>query len=203
MEKGAQSLQKGGPLRGLLGRGGGLRMVEGGLQEGLLAVQPGLAVLGLLPEVGAAGLEEGGLGIVPQLGVQDGLELALDLLVPDGAGDLHPPLEVPRHQVCRGDEVLHLVPLAKDIDPGVLQVPAHDAGDLDVLGLQQHPGADAADAPDDHLHLDPRLGGLLELVDDVPFGDGVGLDADVPVAALVDLRLDQIAQAGLQAFGGH
>lgn len=75
-------------------------MVEGGLQEDLLAVQPGLAVLGLLPEVGAAGLEEGGLGIVPKLGVQNGLELALDLLVPDGAGDLHPPLEVPRHQVC-------------------------------------------------------------------------------------------------------
>src|SRR5699024_5283507 len=76
-EEGAQSLEKGGLLRGLLGRGGGLRVVEGGLHKDLLAVQPGLAVLGLLPEVGAAGLEEGGLGIVPQLGVQDGLELAL------------------------------------------------------------------------------------------------------------------------------
>ena len=79
----------------------------------------------------------------------------------------------------------------------MLQIAAHDAGDLDVLRFQQHPGAQAADAPDDHLHLHPRLRGLLELVDHVPLGDRVGLDADVALAAPVDLLLDQLAQLGL------
>ena len=79
----------------------------------------------------------------------------------------------------------------------MLQVAAHNAGDLDVLRLQKHPRADAADAPDNHLNLHPRLGGLPELVDDLPLCDGIGLDAEVALGSLVNLLLDHGAQLGL------
>ena len=169
--------------------------MEGDPHQLLLTVHPDGP--NLLPQIGAAGLQKGGLGVVLELEVQNIPQLLLDFPVPDGAGDLHPPLEVAGHQVRGGNEIFGLVSPAKDIDPGVLQVAAHNAGDLDVLRLQKHPRADAADAPDDHLNLHPRLGGLPELVDDLPLCDGIGLDAEVALGALVNLLLDHGAQLGL------
>ena len=81
-----------------LGQRGGFGGVEGGFHQLLLAVQPG-QLPRLFAQVGPAGLEEGGFGVVLQLQVQNPAQLFLEGLAPDGAGDLHPPLEVSGHQV--------------------------------------------------------------------------------------------------------
>ena len=84
----------------------------------------------------------------------------------------------------------------------MLQIPAHDAGHMDVL----RPGGDArahtADAPQDELHLNPRLAGLRQLVDDLPLGHGVGLDADKALRTLGNLSVDQLQQPGLDPRRG-
>ncbi len=91
-----------------------------------------------------------------------------------------------RLRVIRSAEAMKYLawsPPAKDIDSGVFQVAAHNAGDLDVLRLQKHPRADAADAPDNHLNLHPCLGGLPEFVDDLPPVMELAFDAEVALGA--------------------
>ena len=111
--------------------------------------------------------------------VQKIAQLVLDGLVKDGTGDLHPAAEVPGHQVRRRDEILRVRPPAKDVDSGVLQIPPDDAGDLNVLRLVQHPRPQAADAADNELDLNARLGRLAQLVNDLTLRDGVDLEAEV------------------------
>ena len=125
--------------------------------EDLLAVAGGKGVD--LAAVGAVGKEGAGLHVVLQLRVEDPEELPFDLLVIDGAGDLHPAVQVAGHEVRGGDKELRVRPAAKAVDPPVLQIPAHDAGDMDVLRLPGDAGTETADAPQNQLYLDPRPGG--------------------------------------------
>ena len=123
--------------------------------------------------------------------VQKIAQLVLDGRVKDGAGDLHPAAEVPGHQVRRRDEILRVRPPAKDVDSGVLQIPPDDAGDLDVLRLVQHPRPQAADAADNELDLNARLGRLAQFVNDLTLRDGVDLEAEVPLWPFGDLLVDE------------
>ena len=45
----------------------------------------------------------------------------------------------------------------------MLEVAAHEAADVEILGLARHTGADAADAADDHVDADTGTAGFLEL----------------------------------------
>ena len=157
----------------------------------------------LLPVVRAVGTEEAGLPVVSQLTVQHPLQLLPHLPVVDRTGDLHPPFQVPGHQVGGGQVHLGVRPLAEAVDAGVLQEPPHDAGHVDALRLPLHAGQETADAADDELHLHPRLRRRPELVNDAPFGDGIGLDADITVRPLLHFLVDEGAELVLDAVGGH
>ena len=135
--------------------------------------------------------------------MEDPDELLLHLRVIDGAGDLHPAVEVPGHEVRRGDVYPGVLPPAEAVDPPVLQIAAHDAGDVDILRVGGNPRPQAADAPQDHLDLDPGAGGLRQLVHDLPLSHGVGLDADIAVGALGHLLLDEGDQLCLDPGGGY
>ena len=123
--------------------------------------------------------------------VQKIAQLVLDGLVKDGTGDLHPAAEVPGHQVRRRDEILRVRPPAKDVNSGVLQIPPDDAGDLNVLRLVQHPRPQAADAADNELDLNARLGRLAQFVNDLTLRDGIDLEAEVPLWPFGDLLVDE------------
>ena len=85
----------------------------------------------------------------------------------------------------------------------MLQKPTHDAGHVDALRLPWHPRQNAADTADDELHLHPRLGRRPELVDDAPFGDGIGLDADISRLPLLHFLVNEDIQLFPDAVGGH
>ena len=123
--------------------------------------------------------------------VQKIAQLVLDGRVKDGAGDLHPTAKIPGHQVRRRDEILRVRPPAKDVDSGVLQIPPDDAGDLNVLRLVQHPRPQAADAADNELDLNARLGRLAQFVNDLTLRDGIDLEAEVPLWPFGDLLVDE------------
>ena len=160
-----------------------------------------LAVAGVqavdLPAVGAVRQQGAGLHVVLQLGAENPQQLGADLRVVDGAGDLHPAVEVAGHKVRRGDPQPGLPPPSETVDAPVLQIAAHDAGDMDVLRPGGDAGAQAADAPQDQLDLDPCLGGLRQLVHHLPLRHGVGLDADTALGALGDLPVDELQEPGL------
>lgn len=172
---------------------------------GRLCHKIGLGVEGcgaVLAVVGAVVEHPAGFYTVPELGVQDPFEHLSGLRVIDGAGDLYPAVQVPGHQVRGGDIYgLALAP-AEKIDPGVLQKPAHHAGDADVVCAAGNTRQEAANAPDDELDLYPCLGGIPELINDLPLGDRVGLDADIPLAAQPDLLVYAPQEHGLNAVGG-
>ena len=73
----------------------------------------------------------------------------------------------------------------------MLQIPPDDAGDLNVLRLVQHPRPQAADAADNELDLNARLGRLTQLVNDLTLRDGVDLEAEVPLWPFGDLLVDE------------
>ena len=54
----------------------------------------------------------------------------------------------------------------------MLQKLPHDAGHGDMVRLAWHAGHQAADAPDDQVHPHSCLGGLRQLVDQLPLRDG-------------------------------
>ena len=65
----------------------------------------------------------------------------------------------------------------------MLQIAAHDADDMDILGLIRDTGTQAADASHHHIDVDARLTCLDELVDEHFVGQAVDLDADVAALA--------------------
>src|SRR5690606_19092675 len=85
---------------------------------------------------------------------------------------------------------------------GVLQVPADDRADGDVLRQARHAGTEAADAPDDELDAGPRLGRPVEGVDHLGVDEGIHLHGDVPVL-LGGLLFDQLEHPPADAAGRH
>ena len=96
---------------------------------------------------------------------------------------------------------LRLAAAAEQEDPRVLEEPAEDRADLDVLGQARHPGPQRADAAHPDVDLHAGLRGAVERVDERLVDDGVDLACDAPGPGLagllvLDLGLDQLDQAG-------
>ena len=88
----------------------------------------------------------------------------------------------------------------------MLQIAAHQAADVQVLGLARHLGADAADAADDHINADPGAAGFFQLEDDVAVRDGVVFQDHRRRAAQaggIDDAVHLIQQDALEAQRGH
>ena len=119
---------------------------------------------------------------------------------------LHPAFGVAGQEVARGDVDPGVPPVAEAVNPGVLQIPAHNAADVQVLGLAGYPGPDAADAPDNHINSCAGAAGFLQFQDDVPVADGVvfqnhGSGAAQPGSLDDPVHLFQ--QDALEAEGRH
>ena len=69
---------------------------------------------------------------------------------------------------------------AEQEDPRVLEEPAEDRADLDVLGQPGHAGPQRADAAHPDVDLHPGLRGAVERVDELLVDDRVDLQGDVP-----------------------
>ena len=113
------------------------------------------------------------------------------------AGNFHPVIQIPGHQIRGGDIQLHIPSPSEAVNPPMLQKAPHNAGHMNVLRLGRDSRPEAADAPQNQLHLDPRLGRLNQLVHDLPLCHGVGLHADIALRAFGDLPVNELQQSGL------
>ena len=81
------------------------------------------------------------------------------------------------------------------VDP--FQEPADDAGHADVVAETRQARPEAADAPDDHINLDARLGRLVEAADQPVIDQRIHLKNQAPLAAgarVLALPLDQVVK---------
>ena len=140
-----------------------------------LAVDQGFAggVLDLL--VAAVRLHLPGVHIVGQLHLQDVGQLLDQHRIVDPDADLHPAFGVPGQEVARRDVNSGFAAIEEAVNPGVLQIAAHNAADVQVLGLAGNACPDTADAADNHVNPDAGAAGLFQLQDDVTVADGVVL----------------------------
>ena len=107
------------------------------------------------------------------------------------------------HHVRAADE--HLVGPAEVQDAGVLEEPAQDRPDVDVLAQPRHPGAEGADTPHHDLDGHAGLRRAVQGVDHLLVDQRVGLDADARIDALLrqgDLALDALDDPRADALGG-
>lgn len=106
------------------------------------------------------------------------------------AGDLHAAVEVARHEIGGRDIILRIFIAPELINAAMLQKAPDDAGDIDILRFTGYTRQDAADAANDELNLYACAGRFGQLVDDLAFGDGIGLDAGITILAKRDVRAD-------------
>src|SRR3954451_18124662 len=101
-------------------------------------------------------------------GVHGELEELVDLgdvpRILDPHQRLDPPVEIAVHQVRTADVDDRLPPAVEPEDPGVLEEPAEDAPDPDVLAHARDAGPDRADPADDDVHRNSGLGREVERV---------------------------------------
>src|SRR5829696_588021 len=199
---------------------------QGQLAQPLVGRDPALA-FGRLAAVPAAVLGQlPGLDVVGQHDVQDLLEPAGQVGVGDRGDDLDPQVEVAGHEVGRADVVLAAAAVGEVPDAAVLQEPADDGADPDVVAHPRDPGPQPADAPPDQVDLDPALGGGVQGADagcvhqsvhlhgdaagaaagvalggpldqlDDPLAQGVGGDQDLAVAAAAGVAGERVEQVG-------
>jgi hypothetical protein len=98
--------------------------------------------------------ERPGVGLVAQGILHDSDEAPLDPGLIDGDHHLHPAIEIPLHEIRRaeGHPDRPASDAAEDEDPGVLEVPADDGTNPDVLGEAGQPGAETALSSHDEVH---------------------------------------------------
>src|SRR5579862_1441133 len=116
---------------------------------------------------------------------------------------LDPEIEITRHPVGRGDEDLgfgrgQAMARAETDDPRMLEVPADDAADDDIVGKPRNSRPQATDAADDEHDGNARLRGAIERVDDVSIDERVHLRPDRGFAAgprMGDFGLDAFEHA--------
>src|SRR5215216_1220866 len=190
-----------GGLVALAARAGLHAPAQGQLAQPPVGGDPALA-LGRLAPLPAAVLQQlPGLGVVGQHDVQALLEPAGQVGVGDRGDDLDPQVEVAGHQVGRADVVLAPPAVGEVPDAAVLQEPADDGADPDVVAHPRNPRPEPADAPHDQVDLDPGLGGLVEGADALGVDQGVHLHGDaagpagaVPLGGPPDQLHDPLAQ---------
>ncbi len=74
---------------------------------------------------------------------------------------------------------------------------------MNVLRFTGNSWPDTADAANNELHLDACARGLCQLIDHLPLGDCIGLDADIAVPTTLDLLIQLLKQHGLNTKRGH
>ena len=134
-------------------------------------------------DIAAVRLLHAGVAVVGQHRVKDVLQTCLQSRSRDRSRDFHAAERRAGHPVCRADVVPGTLSLSENVDAGMLQIAAHDADDMDILGLIRDTGTQAADAAHHHIDVDARLTCLDELVDEHFVGQAVDLDADVAALA--------------------
>src|SRR5699024_8291107 len=117
-------------------------------------------------DIAAVRLHDAGVDGVPQLQLQDAVQLFGNVRVADAHAHLDAALGVSGQKVAGGNVDAHVRAGAEAVNAGVLQVAAHQAADVDVPGPARHTGPHAADAADDHIHPHAGAAGLAELGDD-------------------------------------
>src|SRR5262249_50640545 len=126
--------------------------------------------------------------------------------VEDGEGDFDPAVEVARHPVRGGEEVLRLPRVVEIENPGVFQVAVDDGDDADVFGQAGHARAQTADAAHDQVDLRPRLTGCVECLDQGLVHQAVDLGDEARRPAgqrLLGLAADAHHQRVPEVEGGH
>ena len=117
---------------------------------------------GLGALITAVRLHEVGVDIVLQIIFEDILpQIAGMLRVGDGKHDLHPEIQVARHQVGAAQVDLFAAIVEKIIDAAVLEEAAHDADHANIPAEPLHTSDQAADPPDEQVHFHAGLGGLV------------------------------------------
>ena len=171
-----------------------------------LAVDQRLAGGGFDLLVAAVGGHLPGVDVVGQLHLEDVGQLLDQGRVLDPDAHLHPALGVAGEEIAGCDIDAGLPPVKEAVDPGVLQIAAHDAADVQVLGLAGDAGPHAADAADDHVDAGAGAAGLLQLEDDVAVADGVVFQdhgGGAAQAGGLDHPVHLVQQDALEAQGGH
>ena len=173
-----------------------------------LVAEPFLGVeqLPLGPDIGAVRLLNPALGGVPELILEHLLQAGAQVRVTDGGGHLHPAGGVAGHKVGGGDIDPAALPLAEEVDAGVLQVAPHDAHHPDMFRQAGHAPNEAADAPHHQVDFHPGVGRLNELVDELFIGEPVELEAQVGGTSrfgLLNFPVDEGGDFGFQAGRGH
>ena len=110
------------------------------------------------------------------------------------AGDFHAAVEVARHEIGGRNIILRIFIASELINTAMLQKASDDAGDMNILRLNDHTRQDAANAANDELDFNARAGSRCQLVDDLALGDGIGLDADIAALSQRNLPVNILKQ---------
>ena len=114
-------------------------------------------------------------------------------------------VEVAVHHVGRADVGDRVATALEPEDPAVLQEPAEDRADADVVRQARNTRAYGADAPDQQVDRDTGHRGPVQLIDHGLVDDGVRLDPDPGRATgsmVLHLRADQVDESRADGVGG-
>lgn len=156
--------------------------------------------------VGAVLVEFAGLGVVVELGFEDGVQRFLGFGIFDGGKKLDAFAEVAVHEVGAGDEDHGMAALAEPKDAGVFEVAVDDADDADVFAEAFDAGTQTADATDAEEDLDAGFAGGVEGVDHLGIFKGIHLQHHAgrfAVAGAFGFAFDEFDKTFAQAEGGH
>ena len=112
---------------------------------------------------------------------------------------------VARHEVRAGAPYLGLAVVVEVEHPGVFEEATDHRAHPDIFGDAGQARAQAAHAADDQVALDAGLGGAVERLDQLGFGQRVALDDDMGALALARvacLPLDHFDDPFVQGEGG-
>ena len=171
-----------------------------------LAVHRRLAFLRLDLDIGAIRQHDPGVDGIPQLQVQNAVELLGNGRVVNADAHLHAALGVAGQEVARGNIDMPALPFPEAVNAGVFQIAAHQAADVDILRLARHACPHAADAAHDHIHPDTGTAGFADLGNDLGVVDGVVFQDHGRRQAVLgtgDLAVHLVHQHRLEAQGRH
>ena len=161
---------------GLLG-GGGLAGEEVG--ELLLHAEFTFTLFALFGFGSAVGLNEVGVLVVFEAGVEDVDEEFFVFRTQYGRHEFDPLFEVAAHPIGRADEDFLVSTLVEIEDSHMLEFLVDDGDDFDVFSFFAFAGFEAANATDIKLDFNACFGGPVEGFDHVDVFEGIHLSHDV------------------------
>ncbi len=124
----------------------------------------------------------------------------------DREHQFHAPVQVAAHQVGAAQEELRVSAVFEEKDTAVFQKPADDTDDADIVADAFDARSQAADAANDQVDGDARLGGCVQKLDHPGVGEGIHLE-DEPCGAsgagMGDLPFDECGDACPQVHRRH